>query len=187
MLLSDYYLILGLSTDASVDEIKRAYRQKARLYHPDINHSPDAMEMFIKVTKAYDFLMSCRKKEGLDEEAFNKVMEEWKKYRQEKSARRANIYARTSYRHFTNTKFYRSTRILNGTSIIFTFAISVLVLVFTVYGYLFRLKHPVEVNEKPPVLSFIILLILSSILLTGSFIYLKTYIDSSDKNKRKTG
>ncbi len=44
---SEYYQILGLSSGASIDEIKRAYRQKARMYHPDINHSPEAKDIFI--------------------------------------------------------------------------------------------------------------------------------------------
>ena len=58
MVLTEYYRLLGLSEDSTVDDIKRAYRVKARLFHPDINHSPDAKENFIAVTEAYDFLIS---------------------------------------------------------------------------------------------------------------------------------
>ena len=47
MTLSDYYQILGLPANSSLEDIKKAYRQKARLYHPDINHSPDAKDKFI--------------------------------------------------------------------------------------------------------------------------------------------
>ena len=40
----DYYEVLGLSKGASQDEIKRAYRQLAKKYHPDINKEPGAEE-----------------------------------------------------------------------------------------------------------------------------------------------
>jgi len=58
MTLEDYFHILGLPAYSSLDDVKKAYRQKARLYHPDINKSPDAIERFIAVTEAYDFLIS---------------------------------------------------------------------------------------------------------------------------------
>ena len=38
----DYYKILGVSKDASAEEIKKAFRKLARKYHPDISKEPDA-------------------------------------------------------------------------------------------------------------------------------------------------
>jgi len=185
MSVADYYKTLGLQAGASTDEIKKAYRKKARQYHPDLNQAPDARDMFIRATEAYELLLSISAKKDADEEEFNRLMEEWIKYRQEMSRRRAAFYARASYSRFRNTKFYRSTKILNGTTIIFNFTISILVLVYTVYGFLFRLKYPYELNEKPPVFSFVILLLLSAIMLTGSVIYLRAYLESSGRKKRK--
>ncbi|MDX9812165.1 MAG: DnaJ domain-containing protein [Bacteroidales bacterium] len=185
MSVADYYNTLGLQAGASTDEIKKAYRKKARQYHPDLNQSPDARDMFIKATEAYELLLSISTGKDAGEEEYKRLMEEWIRYRQEMSRRRAAFYARASYNRFKNTKFYRSTRILNGTTIIFNFAISILVLVYTIYGFLFRLRYPYELNEKPPVFSFIILLLLSVIMLTGSVIYLKAYLQGTrDKKKR---
>ena len=68
MILTDYYRILGLSSEATVEEIKKAYRSKARQYHPDINNAPDAKDHFIIITEAYDFLVSYHEKIKSDEQ-----------------------------------------------------------------------------------------------------------------------
>lgn len=52
----DYYDVLGVSRDASPDEIQRAYRKLARTYHPDMNKDPGAEERFKDVSEAYDVL-----------------------------------------------------------------------------------------------------------------------------------
>ena len=48
--------LLGLSRDADFYQVKLAYRQQAKKYHPDINKSPNATEMFQKINDAYEFL-----------------------------------------------------------------------------------------------------------------------------------
>ena len=53
-----YLKILGLPEDATDAEIKKAYRNKAFLYHPDLNDSPDAKDQFVRIDKAYQFLMN---------------------------------------------------------------------------------------------------------------------------------
>ena len=42
----DYYATLGVSKDASTEEIRKAFQQKARKLHPDVNKEPDAEERF---------------------------------------------------------------------------------------------------------------------------------------------
>jgi molecular chaperone DnaJ len=54
--MSDYYEILGVSKDASKDEIKSAFRKKARILHPDVNKAPNAEEQFKELGKAYETL-----------------------------------------------------------------------------------------------------------------------------------
>lgn len=57
--LADYYRTLGLRTGASFDEVKAAYRKLARKYHPDVNpNDQQAQDRFIKVTKAYEALLT---------------------------------------------------------------------------------------------------------------------------------
>src|ERR1700733_16079390 len=52
----DYYAILGISSGASLADIKKAYRKLAKQYHPDVNHDSDAAERFRELTEAYDTL-----------------------------------------------------------------------------------------------------------------------------------
>ena len=61
-MVSDQYKVLGVSRDASKEEIKKAYRQKAKQYHPDLNpNDPTAAEKMNEVNEAYDMLNNPEK------------------------------------------------------------------------------------------------------------------------------
>jgi len=53
---TEYYDRLGVSKDASQDEIKRAYRKMSKKYHPDINKEPGAEEKYKVAFPNLDFL-----------------------------------------------------------------------------------------------------------------------------------
>ncbi len=61
------YETLGVSENASADEIKKAYRKLARKYHPDINKEESAVEKFKEINAAYEVLSDTEKKQQYDQ------------------------------------------------------------------------------------------------------------------------
>jgi molecular chaperone DnaJ len=84
----DYYDLLGLSRDASQEEIKRAFHKLALKYHPDRNKRPDAEEKFKEVSEAYAILSDPEKRRQYDASGFEGIN---KQYKQEDIFNRKNF------------------------------------------------------------------------------------------------
>lgn len=64
----DFYQVLGISSDASADEVRRAYRKLAQQHHPDANPgNPEAEERFKLISEAYSVLSDAEKRAEYDQ------------------------------------------------------------------------------------------------------------------------
>jgi molecular chaperone DnaJ len=71
----DFYDILGVSRDASEEEIEQAYREAVREYHPDVSDEPDAEEKFKKAKKAKEVLTDEQKRQRYDQLGHDQYVE----------------------------------------------------------------------------------------------------------------
>ena len=63
--------------------------------------------------------------------------------------------------------------------------LQVMVIIYTIIGYFYRLNHPIPGLEKPSVFAFIMLLALGTVFLFVSIAYLRNYVAESKKRKKK--
>jgi curved DNA-binding protein len=75
----DYYEVLGVSRDATADQIQQAFRMLARKYHPDVNKDPGAEDRFKEINEAYHVLSDPETRKRYDRfgEDFRHVPEDW--------------------------------------------------------------------------------------------------------------
>lgn len=92
-----YYQILGLTRNATEEDIKRAYRRLALLYHPDRNAEIGAKERFIAITEAYNYLIDPPKKQNNKPESNAASQDAERVYNARMQARKA---AAQRYREF---------------------------------------------------------------------------------------
>ena len=62
----DYYEVLGISRDATDEQIKKAFRKLAFQYHPDHNHDPGAEAQFKEINEAYEILSDSERRHAYD-------------------------------------------------------------------------------------------------------------------------
>ncbi len=142
----NYYSILGLTPGAGIDSIKKAYRAKARQFHPDINHTSGASDMFILVNEAYEYLLALP---FYSTEPIKNYDIEWQERRRQEAKERGYRYAKKSYEDFTKTNNYKSARIYDFITILIAFTIAVIMISMSLYGYFWQLAAAKTDLEKP--------------------------------------
>lgn len=99
MPINDYFNLLGVSRNATLNEIKKAYRKKAKELHPDKNKAKDAQQKFIELTEAYEFLLESVTTDFVEEVFYEEDLEQIRR-------QKAQEYAQMRYEAFIKTDFY---------------------------------------------------------------------------------
>jgi hypothetical protein len=179
-----YYRILGVKPGASIEDIKKAYRRKARQYHPDLNKSSNAADLFIKATEAYEFLLDHHEKRVIQEEDLLVFSNEWARYRQQRARQRAQAYTRVKYKRFVDSSLYRTTIILDKSRLFINLIVSVAIIISAFYGYFWRLNRVSEGYEPPTLGGFIVVLSIGLLFLSIALIYLIAFYQTQKKRRR---
>lgn len=94
----DYFKILNLTPPASEESIKQAYRELAKKYHPDVNHTREAHDRFVEISEAYEFLIDQLKKSDnktviydQDDVSTREYLEEMRRRARERAQERARM------------------------------------------------------------------------------------------------
>lgn len=125
------YQILGVSANASIDEIKRAYRAKAFLLHPDKNNDPNASQQFVELTEAYEWIIEQKTN------TYKRYVSPFQQSaaaanaKREEAKRKAKEYAQMRYEEFEKTEAAQAINAINVilNHLLFLFACTLLVAV----------------------------------------------------------
>lgn len=135
-MIQDYYQTLGIPLNSSLEEVKKAFRKRAKELHPDLNPAPDAKERFIELSKAYEFLLFYKSsgREGSNPEPVRarKPAQQtytWqqkghnthaghahqsqsysRQWNEEEAHKRAEAHARMKYKEYVNSPHYKETQ-----------------------------------------------------------------------------
>ncbi|HEY4511969.1 MAG TPA: J domain-containing protein [Candidatus Paceibacterota bacterium] len=74
--MKNLYHLLGVNPDASIDEIKTAYRKLSQKWHPDVNTSEEATAKFAEIAGAFKLLSNPETRHGYDEKLSKGVVED---------------------------------------------------------------------------------------------------------------
>jgi len=130
-----YYQILGVTHQATLVDIKRAYRSKAKILHPDKNKSPNAHEQFILLTEAYECLTNLITGKTKVKQ-LTVSYSDWQKQSRDNARERAKQHARMQYEEFKKTDYYKNSKAVYVLGeYFFTFS-SVCMILSPLWGYL---------------------------------------------------
>lgn len=111
-MLDKYYEILGVSREATLSEIKHAFRVRAKELHPDVNKSPNANEQFILLLEAYEYLINQRTgkvyTKNTTEDRTYTSYQRWQDSEAARARHRAEYFSRVRYEEFTKSNYFKT-------------------------------------------------------------------------------
>lgn len=170
-----YYKILGLTEDAVAKDIKTAFRQQAKAFHPDINKEAGAHERFIDINEAYTFLMKfhaggqgiagpvqCKEYKG-----------QWTEEERQRARARAAGRAKMKFEEFRRSPVYRTTSMMSHILDYFLFLLGISIITGAVSGLL---SQGILIDENgEDVINFRGIVAVIVITIVGFFIIFMSY------------
>ena len=178
--MKNYYHILDLEPGASEDEIRSAFRAKAKALHPDVNPSSDAHEQFLECQQAYAFLMdhtqrfnydTMLRSEAISREELQRremIYKLWVEHQQRKARSRT---AMESVRYDVEgnplrRKIWRSVNLVYNISFLLLF---LSVIIIPIHSYTQELNRP-ETQQRS-ILFFLVPMLVGCIFLGYGYYY----------------
>ena len=103
----NYYELLGVSENATKEEIKQAYKIQMKKWHPDINKSKEAPKMSIKLNEAKETLLDDDKRKAYDLSLNQEINNNYNKYNYQKKNKTQNTY-------YSQATYEQAKQLLNG-------------------------------------------------------------------------
>jgi hypothetical protein len=141
--LEKYYNVLGVTSHSSLNEVKKAFRIKAKELHPDVNRSTNAHEQFILLLQAYEYIVNLRTGKIFQNNTTStkhyKSYQRWQDNEAERARHRAEYYSRKRYDVFEDSEYYKNlthlNTILDHIQFFFSLAMVIVLPVYLTYTY----------------------------------------------------
>jgi hypothetical protein len=139
----NYYKILGIPETAGIDQLKKAYREKVKIYHPDVSGLPDAQQLFISLTEAYEILLrrlSVEKElkenhvEQSNYEEWNELQKLWLREQMKRIRQMAYAQSKMKFEEFKKTPTYRATKALSKIADYVIFSVGFFIIIGAIVG-----------------------------------------------------
>jgi curved DNA-binding protein CbpA len=152
----NYFHILGLDEDATLNEIKAAYRELAKQYHPDRNPERWAADRFIEVNEAYMFLSDNERRLSYRKRQFNEaerrrrelIYQQWIQNQQQAARKRAAKLADCEYAKFEKSRLFKTAMVINRFSNYFFIGLGIVVVFLPLLAYRNDVANP-EIEVRP--------------------------------------
>ena len=130
-----YLNILEVSSDSGILEIKRAFRKKAKKFHPDLNNDSGAQDKFILVNEAYEFLMIHYNQPGFRSKKTTKERHhDWVEKEKAKARKYAARQAQRQFEKYRNSKLYKTANMLYSIYDYFALIIGLMIIFAAAFG-----------------------------------------------------
>ncbi|HLG34696.1 MAG TPA: J domain-containing protein [Bacteroidia bacterium] len=110
-MVEQYYNILGVTHTATLAEIKKAFRTRAKELHPDLNKNSGSHQQFILLNEAYEYLINLKTGKVFENNSTTtkryKTYERWQDNEAARARHRAEYYANRKYQDFTESEHYK--------------------------------------------------------------------------------